>query len=85
MMTLEDMRYQYENKRPPIYLLLNLLWWAIQEYRFWTALNYKLDCISLQKIANAESLYKPRVEAWLAAIECEEAHISGDCPLCGAE
>jgi hypothetical protein len=42
----------------------------------------RLSEVPTWKIENARLLY----DDWsCAAIECEEAHIPGDCPLCGAE
>lgn len=37
------------------------------------------------KMKVAWTLYGVGGDAALSAIECEEAHLAGDCPLCGAE
>lgn len=41
--------------------------------------------VPLRKLKSAWRLYGYGEDGDLAAIECELGHISGDCPLCGAE
>ena len=51
----------------------------------WAAeLDHKIDEVPYHKRRLAQELTSDITEAHLWAIECHEAHLPGDCPLCGA-
>ena len=51
----------------------------------WDAeLDHKIDEVPYHKRRLAQELTSDITEAHLWAIECHEAHLPGDCPLCGA-
>jgi len=62
-----------------------MVWWRINHDKFYNSLEHKLDRIPHDKYMIARTLYGDYIKAAMAAIECEEAHIPGDCLLCGAE
>ena len=53
--------------------------------KFFKCLYEKAKIVPSYKIQAAKKMEKDTIKALLWAIECEEAHIGGDCPLCGAE
>jgi hypothetical protein len=52
--------------------------------KFYHSLIKKAERLPVQKEYLAKKLYG-WPEGTLSAIECEESHLPGDCPLCGAE
>ena len=71
-----------------VYLMLvsslaPFLWSLIQLRRLEREVCRRLDAVSWRKQADAITHYP---EDWMqAAIECDEAHMLGDCFLCGAD
>jgi hypothetical protein len=55
-----------------------------REDRFYLSVIERAKRLPLQKEILAKKLYG-WPEGTLSAIECEEAHLPGDCPLCGAK
>ena len=76
-----------------VFHFLFSLYIVIKMYFFhdrYALFNYRLNvCFSdvpLEKQVAASRLYgwKDAMETMLSATECHQSHISGDCPLCGA-
>lgn len=59
--------------------------WAKKDNSYRKFLLRKADEIPIEKINLALKQEKNYWIAILWAVECHEAHIPGDCPLCGAE
>jgi len=56
--------------------------WRMRWYRLYDAMHVKTERMPWNFQERAMALYGSDWE--LAAIECHESHIPGDCPLCGA-
>lgn len=66
---------------------IRLMWWNWRNERYRRTIEIFNDKYSweFEKWRMAESLYGNGEDALLAIWECEEVHIPGDCPLCGAQ
>jgi len=61
-----------------------IIYFGWREDKFYHSVIEREKRLPLQKEILARKLYG-WPEGILSAIECEEAHLPGDCPLCGAE
>ena len=60
-----------------------LVYFSHNERHEW-ALKRKLDQVPMELQLNALAMYPDNGEWMIVAIECYEAHMPGECPLCGA-
>lgn len=65
--------------------LIRLQIWNCRSWRYCDTLSHKADEFGCSRYVRAETLYGNYEDAVLAVWECQEAHMPGDCPLCGAQ